>query len=106
VNQREAILILFEATAELPDTKHLRRARRWAQRRMEVLRLRYARLRCSLLLARFQKHLETCIECRGKTQCAIGEPLLQGGLLACCEARGEPAGTWTAEVPDEVRCST
>jgi hypothetical protein len=105
LNQREAILILFEATAELPETKHLRRARRWAQRRMEVLRIRYARLRSNLLLARFQKHLQVCAQCRGKVQCEVGAPLLQGGLDACCEARGEPAGTWTADVPDEV-CST
>jgi hypothetical protein len=43
VNQREALLILFEATADLPETTALRRARRVVEKRIEVLRLRYRR---------------------------------------------------------------
>lgn len=43
MNQRDAILTLFEATADLPETKHLRQARRWAEQRLEVLRRRYRR---------------------------------------------------------------
>ena len=44
MNQREALLILFLATADLPEAQHLRRARRWAERRLEVLRKRYRRM--------------------------------------------------------------
>ncbi len=43
MNQREALVILFEATADLPETKHLRRARRVVEKRIEVLRKRYRR---------------------------------------------------------------
>lgn len=50
MNQREALVILFEATADLPESKHLRQARRWAERRLEVLRKRYRRAHLRKLL--------------------------------------------------------
>ena len=45
MNQREALLIPFEATADLPESVHLRRARHWAERRLGVLRKRDRRMR-------------------------------------------------------------
>jgi hypothetical protein len=43
MNQREALVILFEATADLPETRDLRRARKVVEKRIEVLRVRYRR---------------------------------------------------------------
>lgn len=88
MNQREALLILYEATLELPETRSLRRARRWAQKRLEVLRLRYARMRGTRALARFQQHIEACTQCRTRNRCEVGAPLLDLGLRSLEEADG------------------
>ena len=94
MNQRDALVILYEATAELPENKQLRQARRWAEKRLEVLRLRYARMTCRRQLGKFQEHLQNCKQCIGPECCAVGEPLLKSGMDAMCEARGEPTGSW------------
>lgn len=98
MNQREALVVLYDATAGLPESTALRRARRWAERRMEVLRKRYARRRCSIMLGKFQEHLEKCAQCLSRPRCSVGEELLQAGLLAGDEALDHEPGTLTADV--------
>jgi hypothetical protein len=86
MNQREGLLILFEATAELPENPSLRRARRWAERRLEVLRIRYALRTSRRELTKFQTHLETCAICHGTPlMCVVGQPLHDRGLNAANE---------------------
>jgi hypothetical protein len=100
MNQREALLILFEATADAPETTPMRRARRWAEKRLEVLRRRYARRHTSVMLGKFQEHLDSCTQCLTRPRCPVGEEFLTAGLRAADEALGQPPGTLSADLPE------
>lgn len=92
MNQRESLLILFEATADLPETVHLRRARRWAEKRLEVLRRRYARMRANKVLQSYYNHVRECRQCllaatrKVGVRCAAGQECVDNYKAATEEA--------------------
>lgn len=82
MNQLEMLTIFVDSAAQLPETKHLKRALKQANKRIEVLRTRYARFKV-MREARLAREAEEDRELAAIAQ-ANPERFIAGGRCPVC----------------------